>query len=581
MLVALLSVPLLRRALTVLALLACAVSAGGVVLIARPWRTSDASPSSAAALGAFASALCVLGAAGGAAMYKVLFRRWHGDAPPRTVALVLGGIGLYGAVLGTSLLLWLPHAFGAHGPPFEPPPPPVHNDSSNTTSGGDEDYTICTDPNWAWPLLCVRALLDIAFNGFIAYGISLIHPLFISIGTLLATPLNILATFILHSPHRVPELTEWLGMLGVLCGFLLLLADEHRSAINSNNAAASSGSNGVPSSSRTVIRKARRSDDQQAIAEVLDDFDVDVRAPVEEEEPRAIMPPPRSSPPSPPPSPSGSDPPSTLRIATLNVFYMADKDAMVEALREHLPLDVLAVQEVYDKPRLHSFAEALGMRVAICEEGDTRVCLCNALLVRNDNHEVSGVTSVKLAAPANGVTDESRVAVAIQTPHASFICTHLDHNDERTRLSQMEQLDPLLADREGAGGGSGFFLMGDFNALRRADYSDQEWEDLVRRRLYAEIATETDLIAAMENSRGLADCRTSASCAPGPTATSIHNCRIDYVWASAAVRSKWRVAECAHCWLRRVRHEGDQKDDDTPSDELTDHALVVCTLEPV
>ena len=40
-----------------------------------------------------------------------------------------------------------------------------------------------------WLGVCARATLDLAFNGFIAWGISLIHPLFISVGTLLATPL--------------------------------------------------------------------------------------------------------------------------------------------------------------------------------------------------------------------------------------------------------------------------------------------------------------------------------------------------------------------------------------------------------
>ena len=90
-----------------------------------------------------------------------------------------------------------------------------------------------------------------------------------------------------------------------------------------------------------LLERNQRPVTARVLLSLAEAFDVDVRAPVEEDEPRAIMTPPRSSPPSPPPSPSGSDPPSppgsappsTLRIATLNVFYMADKDAMVEALR--------------------------------------------------------------------------------------------------------------------------------------------------------------------------------------------------------------------------------------------------------
>ena len=127
-LVALLSVPLLRRRLTIFALLSCLVSASGVVLIAQPWTHTSghhsldaappAAPPSAPApaplLGAFASTLFVLGAAACAATYKVLFRRWHGDAPATTVITVLGCIGVWSATVGTPLLLLFdPKAFSS------------------------------------------------------------------------------------------------------------------------------------------------------------------------------------------------------------------------------------------------------------------------------------------------------------------------------------------------------------------------------------------------------------------------------------------------------------------------------------
>jgi drug/metabolite transporter (DMT)-like permease len=85
-LVALLSVPLLRRPLTILALVACTVSAGGIALIWQPWNASaagaastpngtgtapPASPPAPAEPSAFASAACVLGASVCAALYKV------------------------------------------------------------------------------------------------------------------------------------------------------------------------------------------------------------------------------------------------------------------------------------------------------------------------------------------------------------------------------------------------------------------------------------------------------------------------------------------------------------------------------
>lgn len=243
-LVALLSVPMLGRRLTALALTACIVAASGVTLIARPWRagdhapptnaTAEASVSAVAATAATAladafpsappapsrtseavAALCVIGASVCAALYKVLFRRWHGDCPASRVFSVLGYIGLFSLIVGTPLLVALdPHAFAAAS-------------ACDTT---------------AWLGICARAAIDLAFNFSIAWGISLVHPLFISIGTLLSTPLNVLATFALHGTVPVP--LEWLGMMAVLCGFALILADERRAENASKAAEAAESASG-------------------------------------------------------------------------------------------------------------------------------------------------------------------------------------------------------------------------------------------------------------------------------------------------------------------------------------------------
>lgn len=219
-LVALLSVPLLNRQLTLLAALACVAAAGGVVLIAEPWQTTSSSTATTMASEAGASPpppphplpvstsaaiLSVLVASACAALYKVLFRRWHGDAPTNTVLLVLACIGLWSVALGTPLMLVLD-------------PSSFEGDRAHAVSASD------MSPVLVWTLVCARAVTDLTFNYSIAYGITLIHPLFIAIGTLLATPLNVLATFVLH--RVVPKSAEWGGILLVLVGFGLLLADE-------------------------------------------------------------------------------------------------------------------------------------------------------------------------------------------------------------------------------------------------------------------------------------------------------------------------------------------------------------------
>ena len=49
----------------------------------------------------------------------------------------------------------------------------------------------------------------------------------------------------------------------------------------------------------------------------------------------------------------------TLRIATLNVFYLSHPEDIAEALRAHLPLDVLALQEVSSREKLRTLAALL------------------------------------------------------------------------------------------------------------------------------------------------------------------------------------------------------------------------------
>lgn len=220
-LVALLSVPVLKRQLTALSMFACILAAGGIILIAHPWDAAPKKPANGTlldleqqqqqpddqpALGTSEAALCVVGAACCAASYKVLFRRWHGDAPASGVLFVVAMVGLWMLLLGTPVLLIAdPSSFAV-----------------NATAAEEQGE----DLKLAWTGAIARAALDLAFNYFIAYGISLIHPLFISIGTLLSTPLNVLVSFVIK--HIVPSASQWGGMLVVLGSFAVLLLDEKR-----------------------------------------------------------------------------------------------------------------------------------------------------------------------------------------------------------------------------------------------------------------------------------------------------------------------------------------------------------------
>lgn len=259
----------------------------------------------------------------------------------------------------------------------------------------------------------------------------------------------------------------------------------------------------------------------------------------------------------------------TLRIATLNVYFLRHPEDIAGALVAHLPLDVLALQEVKERSDLDVLAAALNMRVVLCVEASDRVGLSNAMLVRADVSELSS-GSLVLDHPV-----ETRAALWLELPSANarFICTHLDHMAEESRCSQFRQLERALL-----GSSSAFFLMGDFNALRRSDYDDPTWAALVRARADAGIDSETRLTDAVV--QDLVDCRYAAEARVGSVTTSIHRCRIDYVWASSAALLTWTVRECAHVWLKpsEGREEAVEATTTREGDLLTDHALVVCSL---
>lgn len=256
-----------------------------------------------------------------------------------------------------------------------------------------------------------------------------------------------------------------------------------------------------------------------------------------------------------------------LRIGSLNCQYLFDAEALAAAVSPHGPFDVLALQEVRsDGEVLQRFAAALGMQVAVEKAGDKMVQLSNALLVRS-----TGAATATAAWTLHSHR-ESRSAVAVDLDCGlRVVCTHLDHRDEDVRLNQLSQLSTAL----GQSSPLPLLLLGDFNALRRLDYSDAAWEALVRSRARVDIESETRVTEELQRPPdatggwGLTDCRAVAGRVGGETATSVYGARVDYVWASAAALEQWRVAEHAHVDAARM-HE---------PDGATDHALVVCVLE--
>jgi drug/metabolite transporter (DMT)-like permease len=141
-LVAVLSGPILARPLTLPSTLAVATSVAGVVIAAEPWAAAAAAPPPVGAMSAFGAACC-------AALYKVLFRHFFGDASGWLLLLFLALLGGYALVLGTPLLFLAQPGWPA---------------------------ALASLPVAGWMLMVGRCGTDVLFNGLIALGLSVTHP---------------------------------------------------------------------------------------------------------------------------------------------------------------------------------------------------------------------------------------------------------------------------------------------------------------------------------------------------------------------------------------------------------------------
>ena len=195
--------PLLTLALSVLFLaedltspctrwISVAMSIGGVVLIAQPWKAAGVSPGSGAGSGSgdtvaehladarLTGSVLSLAAAAGTAAYQVTFKRIMGQrlSSPTQLGLFMAKLGsqifaVYGAALWASVLL------GQYRLDFELVP---------------------------YSLLVGTALASLLFNFIIKFGLSISSPVVVSLATQLGKSHGTLtgSSFICHSPVSFP-----------------------------------------------------------------------------------------------------------------------------------------------------------------------------------------------------------------------------------------------------------------------------------------------------------------------------------------------------------------------------------------
>jgi drug/metabolite transporter (DMT)-like permease len=182
---------------------AAITAAAGIVLASHPWTPGVGTAASPGA--AHARPFLAVAAASpvAAALYKVLFARCFPEAGPRRVASVLGQIATINLVLGTTALA-IGHAATAGDPStqaqFFPP------DLGAVPFG----------------LVALSCCGSLAFNLAVNYGVTVMPPLYVSVGTVVSTVLNI--AYEAATTGTVPPAVEGGGIVLIVLSVLLLVA---------------------------------------------------------------------------------------------------------------------------------------------------------------------------------------------------------------------------------------------------------------------------------------------------------------------------------------------------------------------
>ncbi|CAE7207999.1 unnamed protein product [Symbiodinium natans] len=130
------------------------------------------------------------------ASYKVSFKVRLGTPPPHVVLGTVGTLGAVTAVLGLPLVLLLAEL-------------------------GAEDRWWSRSAAVNWPLVIGSAAVDVVYNTSIAWGLAFASPVFISVGVVVGTPVNMFIDATLHG--EMPSLAQYVGAAVIAVSFALLV----------------------------------------------------------------------------------------------------------------------------------------------------------------------------------------------------------------------------------------------------------------------------------------------------------------------------------------------------------------------
>jgi drug/metabolite transporter (DMT)-like permease len=152
---------------------AVAVAILGILLTTQPWKKSSGRERAYAAVAALAPVA--------AALYKVMFAKYFRNAGWISVGGVLSQLCVLNLIIGTPLLACV-------------------------VAAGFEEFPSAVP----WGLVLGSSLVAMVFNFLVNYGVSVTIPILISMGSLLATALNVIVALVEN--ESLPDVSQSVGM---------------------------------------------------------------------------------------------------------------------------------------------------------------------------------------------------------------------------------------------------------------------------------------------------------------------------------------------------------------------------------
>jgi endonuclease/exonuclease/phosphatase family metal-dependent hydrolase len=218
-----------------------------------------------------------------------------------------------------------------------------------------------------------------------------------------------------------------------------------------------------------------------------------------------------------------------FRVATYNVnkFDMKDPRSIVAVLQDQ-HIDICGLQEVPGKQALvkllqHTQFDCVYLGpyftygLGLVYDKNIFHCVASQLHLLKDGTNKKAALQVTLT-----LLDKSERTLTL-------LVTHLDHRTEPNRLTELSMLLKFATNLSA----TPHLLMGDFNALKRSDYTDADWNEIARVR--RESNWEAPYVDVIENIEKAGYVDLLATHQQSIIPTSRFKTRVDYIFASNGI----------------------------------------------